>query len=160
MILSSQTIRRLQPVKPFMQYKVTRKDVFHGLPLPTVDLSYGLSPMGYDIRVSERTTPTKMNKGDFRLFHSLEEFNMPNDVCANVSDKSTLIRLGLSVHNSWIDPGWRGFLTLEVTAMDRSIWILPGMPIAHIVFHRLDEPTDTPYSGKYQDQSDKPVEAV
>src|SRR6267154_2213799 len=33
-------------------------------------------------------------------------------------------------------------------------------PIAQFVFNKLDEPTNLPYSGKYQNQKNKPIKAI
>lgn len=66
----------------------------------------------------------------------------------------------IAVQNTIIEPGWRGFLTLEITNHSRgTIWIQRGSPIAQIIFHQLLEPTDAPYVGKYQDQESRPVAA-
>ena len=69
-------------------------------------------------------------------------------------------RLGLSVFNTVIEPGWRGYLTLELKNQgDRVLHIDCGDPIAQILFERLDVPTENPYSGKYQDQDAGPQPA-
>ena len=80
---------------------------------------------------------------------------MPRDCLAYVKDKSTWARLGVLVQNTVIEPGWRGHLTLELSCEGNgTIHIPAGSPIAQIVFHKLDEPTEQPYpeDGKYQDQ--------
>lgn len=85
---------------------------------------------------------------------------MPNDVLAKVSDKSTWARRGIAVQNTVIEPGWRGFLTLEITNHGKQIIdIAAGMPIAQIIFHRLEAPAENPYSGKYQNQAAGPQPA-
>jgi dCTP deaminase len=58
-----------------------------------------------------------------------------------------------------IEPGWRGYLTLEITAHSQEVTLIPGMPIAQVLFHQLDREVEG-YNGKYQDQSDHPVEAM
>lgn len=59
-----------------------------------------------------------------------------------------------------IEPGWRGFLTLELKNQGKDILrIERGDPIAQILFEGLDAPTDKPYSGKYQDQEAGPQPA-
>lgn len=144
-ILSAQAIRRLQPVSPFIE--ATKIG----------GMSAGLSHCGYDIRIKDGV---HLKSGEFRISSTIEHFDMPNDVMAIVHDKSTWARCGLSVFNTVIEPGWRGFLTLElVNHSYRPLEIEAGMPIAQIVFHRLDEPVEG-YAGKYQDQADRPVEAI
>jgi deoxycytidine triphosphate deaminase len=96
----------------------------------------------------------------FMLAHTLEQFDMPKDVMGVVHDKSTLARLGVAVQNTIIEPGWRGFLTLEITTHDDcGVDLLPGMPIAQVIFHRMDREVEG-YAGKYQDQPNEPVEAM
>ena len=115
-------------------------------------MSYGLSAAGYDIRIAE---DINLKAGEFTLASSLEEFNMPDDVLAYVKDKSTWARQGLAVQNTVIEPGWKGFLTLELTNHRRmeTLILRKGMPIAQIVFHRLEAATEQPYDGKYQNQA-------
>lgn len=117
----------------------------------TVDgMSYGLSPAGYDVRIKERV---HLLPGDAILASTIERFDMPGDLLGMVADKSTWARRFLAVQHTVIEPGWRGYLTLELTNHGATIIdISPGMPIAQIIFHTLDMPTDQPYEGKYQDQ--------
>lgn len=123
--------------------------------------SYGLSACGYDIRLDQGVT---LRAGVTTLASSLERFEMRTDVVGIVHDKSTWARRGLSVQNTVIEPGWRGFLTLELLYMplrgQRSVLdLVPGTPIAQVIFHRLDRPSHSPYDGKYQDQERGPQEA-
>lgn len=139
MILSAQSIRRRSKmVQPF-----TERTVAFGM-------TYGLGPAGYDVRIAETLT---LSPGGWTLASTVERFEMPNDLLARVTDKSTWAREGLAVQNTIIEPGWCGYLTLELSNHGRhAIYLDGGMPIAQIIFDRLDEPTDTPYAGKYQDQ--------
>jgi len=85
---------------------------------------------------------------------------MPLDLLGRVTDKSTWARRFLTVQNTIIEPGWCGYLTLELTNhSDVDIHIMRGMPIAQIIFDVLDEPTEKPYMGKYQNQQSGPVAA-
>jgi dCTP deaminase len=146
MILPAQTIRQIKPITPFHE----RTKEF--------GMSYGLSAAGYDIRIAEEFY---LFPNQFKLASSIEEFNMPDDVLAYVKDKSTWARQGLCVQNTVIEPGWKGYLTLELT--NHSLLPLTfkiGMPIAQIIFHRLEAPTEQPYDGKYQNQlagAQKPI---
>lgn len=138
MILPAQTIRQLKLILPFYE-----RTIHNGR-------SFGLSSCGYDIRIAEDIWLWPMFG---RLASSMEWFNMPNDVLGYVKDKSTNARLFKFVQNTVIEPGWHGYLTLELTR-DRPwpIFIKSGTPIAQIIFHRLETPTEQPYDGKYQNQ--------
>lgn len=138
MILSAQSIRALKPLQPFHE-----RTTAHGL-------TFGISPAGYDVRIAEDLL---MWPGRFVKASTVEAFDMPATVLAHVTDKSTWARRGLCVQNTVIEPGWRGFLTLELTMHAWSfLRIKAGMPIAQILFLSLDMPTEQPYCGKYQDQ--------
>lgn len=145
-VLSGETLYKYLPVIPF--YKNQKR--IHGR-------SYGASHCGYDIRIWEDLL---LPPGDFRLASSIEQFCMPKDVVGVVHDKSTNIRLGLSVFNTVIEPGWRGYLTLELKNQNPSwsifnprkwIRLRAGTPIAQVMFHLVDKEVKG-YQGKYQDQ--------
>jgi dCTP deaminase len=138
-VASYQTLKRLEPIR-----NMDERTKYGGL-------SYGLGPCGYDIRCAEGF---EIRPGEFKLCSSMEYFHMPNNLVGIVHDKSTWARLGIAVQNTVIEPGWNGYLTLELTNHDcKQRWIDPGSPIAQIIFHLLDEPTQAPYTGKYQNQA-------
>ncbi len=146
-VLSAQTIRRLHLVSPMM--------------VRTLDLqtrtTYGLSACGYDVRLDQGID---LEPGQFRLGSTVERFTMPDWIVGIVHDKSTWARRGLAVQNTVIEPGWCGFLTLELTNHGSDVLRFQrGTPIAQIVFHALDMPTEHPYSGKYQNQERGPQTA-
>ena len=97
----------------------------------------------------------------FALASSIEQFNVSDDLMPDVKDKSTWARKGLVVQNTVIEPGWAGYLTLELANHSENvIEIRKGTPIAQIVFETLTKPTTIPYKGKYQNQDNRPVEAI
>ncbi len=146
-VLSYQSIKRVKILRPF--YKRTLHE-------PT-NLSYGCGAASYDVRLSE---DIYLYRDLVTLASTLEHFTMPGDVCGIVHDKSSLARFGVLVQNTFIDPGWRGYLTLEISyhqvysspKITKDFKLIAGTPIAQIVFHYLDEYTEQPYSGQYQDQ--------
>jgi dCTP deaminase len=105
---------------------------------------------------------TETEEGDFFhlppgvliLAETKETFHLPDDIYATVHDKSSWIRLGLNIHNTVIEPGWRGILTLEIKNINHvhDIILRPGQGIAQVMFHRLSKTPDNPYEGHYQDQ--------
>lgn len=158
-ILSGQTIRRLGILEPCEE-----RTQAHGL-------TYGLGPAGYDLRLvlgefasSERLIEPAFHDeygerylelipGRFSLAAARERFCMPPDVLGIVHDKSSLARRGLSVFNTVIEPGWEGYLTLELRNHGPELLrLVEGQAIAQVVFHRLDEVAERPYEGKYQNQ--------
>ena len=124
-------------------------------------MSGGLGPCGYDVALAQDIVmnPSTM-AGSFQLGSTREVFAVPDDVVGIVHDKSSWARRGLAVQNTVIEPGWRGYLTLEITNHSHGLVRLhAGTPVAQVVFHRLDCPTDRTYSGKYQDQEPGPQAA-
>jgi len=152
MILSGKTIQQLQIMHPF--YGRTRHE----------GLTFGCGPAGYDVRVEFDEEgiqdAVQLLPGQFLLASTIERFVMPNDVIAIVHDKSTWARLGLACQNTVIEPGWQGWLTLELTNHGvNPLYIKRGMPIAQVIFHFVDSKT-VGYEGKYQDQKRGPVKPI
>ncbi|MGE3279701.1 MAG: dCTP deaminase [Alphaproteobacteria bacterium] len=147
MILSAKTIKREVEIAPFVERTVH----------PETGMSYGLSIAGYDVRVREEVN---LEPGRFMLASIIERIVMPRDVLANVADKSTLRRMGITLGNTIIEPGWHGYLTVEINNHGPGLVRLPaGSPIGQIIFYRVDKPC-RPYTGKYQGQGPAPVEAT
>lgn len=120
-------------------------------------ISYGLAEAGYDIRVKQDVVLHPLRR--FKLASTIERFDMPLDLVGVVHDKSTWIRRRLAVFNTVIEPGWRGFLTLELIYHGWGVLHIPaGSGIAQVLFHRLERPGDYG-DGKYQDQENRPVAA-
>lgn len=156
------------------------KDMAEGKMVGPGGTSFGLGEAGYDIRVKQtvRFRPghregsitvelfngslekrISIKNGRFVLASAIEEFQMPGELTGIVHDKSTWARRGLSVFNTVIEPGWKGFLTLELVYHGEEELIIPaGSGIAQVIFHRTQQPAF--YSGKYQGQADKPVAAI
>lgn len=143
-ILSSQTIRRLGLLSPFCD-RTTH--------IPT-NTSFGLSSCGYDIRLDQDIL---IRAGEFCLASSIERFHMPTNIMGRPCDKSTWARRGLVIQNTVVEPGWSGHLTLELTNHSlEDFYLVEGTPIAQIIFEFLDEATEQPYTGKYQNQGKGP----
>jgi len=81
-----------------------------------------------------------------------EKVTLGPRIAAQVNGKSSLGRDGISNHVTagFIDPGFSGYITLEIFNMNRvPIILTPGMPIGQLQFFKLSSKTDIPYSGKY-----------
>lgn len=146
MIVNSASLYKADPVHPMLPVKVR----MHGV-------SHGMSEAGYDIRIKQDVWlfPGK----SFSLASSIEKFRMPNDLVGVVHDKSTWARRKLSVFNTVIEPGWVGFLTLELVY--HGWWPLhipAGAGIAQVIFHQTTN--NAHYTGKYQNQENRPIKAI
>jgi dCTP deaminase len=102
--------------------------------------------------------PFILHPGEFVLGSTLERVSIPDDLVARLEGKSSLGRLGLLIHSTagYVDPGWDGFLTLELSNVaNLPITIYPGMKIGQISFFQLTTAAETPYGSagnKYQNQ--------
>jgi dCTP deaminase len=164
MIINGQDLWELAPITDMANEKYQD----HGV-------SYGLGEAGYDIRLKQDITfntvqspdgaykyvvvDGQRKQGYFALGSSIEHFNMPITLTGIVHDKSTWARQGLSVFNTVIEPGWNGYLTLELVYHGHGELIIPaGAGIAQVIFHRVSCPIR--YKGKYQNQEDAPIPAI
>ncbi len=106
--------------------------------------------------------PFVLHPGEFVLGATHERVTLPNDIVARLEGKSSLGRLGLLIHSTagYIDPGWDGTLTLELSNVaNLPIVLTPGMPIGQVSFMRMSTPVDRPYGSpglgsRYQGQID------
>lgn len=92
--------------------------------------------------------------GQFVLATTMEFFELPDDLTAFVEGRSSLGRMGLFIQNAgWVDPGFRGEITLELFNANRcAIELKAGRRVGQLVFARMDAPARHPYQGKYQGQ--------
>jgi dCTP deaminase len=152
-VLSAQTIRRLRLLEPMVERQQHEES----------GCSFGLSACGYDVRLDQDVELWPQYEDpevwpfrkSFVLASTMERFRMHNDVVGIVHDKSTWARRGIAVQNTVIEPGWCGYLTLEITNHGPEVvQMAAGTPIAQVLFHQLDEATERPYpeTGKYQNQ--------
>ena len=124
--------------------------------------SYGLSAASYDLRIAhDLSLDVAGLPGAFAMAHTLEDFAIPINVSAQLCDKSTYARMGVSCFNTFFDPGFIGNGTLELVNLSPNVIVIrSGDPICQMIFNWLDEPTDRPYAGKYQNQPRRAVPAI
>jgi dCTP deaminase len=111
--------------------------------------------------------PFILHPGEFVLGQTHEWVELPNDLVARLEGKSSLGRLGLLIHSTagYVDPGWKGNLTLELSNVaNLPIALYFGMRIGQISFFKMSSPVDRPYGSpelgsKYQGQSEPTASA-
>ncbi|MBN1876677.1 MAG: dCTP deaminase [Anaerolineae bacterium] len=92
----------------------------------------------------------------FGLARSLEYIRMPENVMGIVLGKSTYARCGIVTNFTPLEPGWHGYITIEIsntTPFPAKIYANEG--IAQVLFFEGDEPCEISYAdkkGKYQGQ--------
>lgn len=92
--------------------------------------------------------------GQFVLATTMEYFELPDNLTAFVEGRSSLGRMGLFIQNAgWVDPGFKGEITLELFNANRcAIELRAGRRVGQLVFAQLDDTALNPYRGKYQGQ--------
>jgi dCTP deaminase len=133
--------------------------VFASSRYPYIDVKKEMPGLTEVVEVAD-PDPFILHPGEFVLGSTLERVAIPDDMVARLEGKSSLGRLGLLIHSTagYVDPGWDGFLTLELSNVaNLPITIYPGMKIGQISFFRLSTPAERPYGStetrsKYQGQ--------
>ncbi len=133
--------------------------VFGNHQQPFIDVRESLDSLS-EMVVVEEDKPFILHPGDFVLGSTLEHIELPADLVARLEGKSSLGRIGLVIHSTagFVDPGWKGNLTLELSNLARlPITLYYGMKIGQISFLELSTPADRLYGSeslgsKYQGQ--------
>jgi dCTP deaminase len=185
-VLCDEQIRWLaenrQMIDPFVPRAVRQNDKGERV------LSYGLGSMGYDFRVRPEWkvfTPTGRNvlvdpkkiedaafvhverehvdipPNGFVLASSIERFVIPDDVICIDFTKSSYARCGVAMQMTPLEPGWTGYVTVEIgntTPHPARVYANEG--IGQVLFLKGSAPCAKTYAnknkdgeaGKYQDQ--------
>ena len=102
-----------------------------------------------------------LNPGEFILISTLESITLPDNIVGRLEGKSSLGRIGLLMHSTagYVDPGWEGHLTMQVTNVTKlPIALYYKMKIGQISFLQLTSSADRPYGSaelgsKYKGQT-------
>jgi len=145
-------------------------------------ISWGLSSMGYDIRVTDEfkiftnawnsmVDPKRFDERSFVTFkgpecvippnsfvlaRTVEYFKIPRNVLTLCTGKSTYARCGVIVNVTPFEPSWEGYAVLEISntaPLPAKIYANEG--IAQVLFFSVEEPCEISYGdrkGKYQKQ--------
>ena len=134
--------------------------VFRNSRQPYIDIKKDASDLT-DLEIIDEDNPFILHPGEFVLASTLEHIEIPNDIVARLEGKSSLGRLGLLIHSTagYVDPGWKGHLTLELSNVaNLPITLYRSMKIGQISFLRLTSASDNVYGSdqlgsKYQGQT-------
>ena len=163
MILSDKTIMNMleektlaiAPLEP-SQIQPASVDIRLGRTFSVVeDLPSGVITL--EEKISYKTIETDtyvLLPGQFVLATTMEYIALPDNLTAFVEGRSSLGRMGLFIQNAgWVDPGFRGEITLELFNANRcAIKLQSGRRVGQLVFAEMDEAALHPYNGKYQGQ--------
>lgn len=163
MILSDKTLMKMLEEKTLVveplekeQIQPASIDIRLGNTFSIVeDTSTGIINLENEIKYKTITTDSYiLLPNQFVLATTMEYFDLPNDLTAFVEGRSSLGRMGLFIQNAgWVDPGFKGEITLELYNANRcAIELKAGRRVGQLVFAKMDDTALNPYNGKYQGQ--------
>ena len=117
------------------------------------DLPRGVIDLENEIQYRTMETDTYvLLPGQFVLATTMEYIELPDNLTAFVEGRSSLGRMGLFIQNAgWVDPGFKGEITLELFNANRcAIELKAGRRVGQLVFAEMDAAALHPYQGKYQ----------
>ena len=102
-----------------------------------------------------------IHPNEFALATTLEYVKVPDDLVARVEGRSSMGRLGVTMHVTagFIDPGFEGKITLEISNIGAMpVALYPGQRVCQIVFETMTTPSELPYghperNSKYMGQT-------
>lgn len=108
-----------------------------------------LQPASYDLRAAEDTV---LKHGELSLVATMEFISLPDDLAATLGGRSSFGRKGVLLGAGYIDPGFRGNLTLCMVNMGPAdIPVAKGTRIVQMLIHPILGDVENTYSGNYQD---------
>ena len=95
-----------------------------------------------------------LEPGSCYLLTLNETINLPDSIMGISKPRSSLLRSGVAIHNAVWDAGYVGKgQVLLVVHNPSGFSISKNARIIQLVLFSLDEPTNSPYSGKFQGQT-------
>jgi dCTP deaminase len=124
--------------------------VFRNNRVPYVDIRSNTERLTEMVTMAD-DDPFMLHPGEFVLGSTLEHVEVPDDLVARLEGKSSLGRIGLLIHSTagYVDPGWKGNLTLELSNVSNlPITLYYRMKIGQISFLRLTTTAEHLYGSK------------
>ncbi len=92
----------------------------------------------------------RIRNGEYLLFQTIEQVNMPEDMFAYIRPRTTLIRCGIPLETAFISPNYQGRLTVGMKHQGAGeVEIQMGFRILCIAFFPIDGRA-VPYRGVWQ----------
>ncbi len=105
-------------------------------------------PASYDLRAA---SDTLMPRGTCTLVPTTEWVELPTDIAGTLMCRSSFGRRGVLLGAGYVDPGFRGQLTLCLTNMgSEDISIRKDDRVVQMILHEVREGNHG-YAGQYQD---------
>jgi len=105
-------------------------------------------PASYDLRAASDMT---LSRATCTLIPTVEWVELPTDLSGTLMCRSSLGRRGVLLGAGYVDPGFRGHLTLCLTNMgNETVYVHKNDRIVQMILHEVREGNHG-YSGRYQD---------
>ena len=105
-------------------------------------------PASYDLRAADEIC---LSRGVCTLMPTLEWVELPRDLAGTIRCRSSFGRRGVLLGAGFVDPGFRGQLTLCLTNLgNEELIISKNDRVAQIILHEVCNPAES-YHGRYQD---------
>lgn len=105
-------------------------------------------PETYTARVNLGLGYYIIEPGKFILATTREEIELDTDLVARIEGRSSLGRLGLTMHVTagYIDPGFKGKVTLEISNLGKNaVKLYVGQRVCQIVFEQMKSHAEKAY---------------
>ena len=107
-------------------------------------------PASYDLRVGGDFV---LPPGICTLVSTLERVELPSDLAATLRCRSSFGRRGIVLTAGFVDPGFRGQLTLCLVNMGAEhLTLRKNDRVVQMIFHQVTDGRST-YCGRYQDST-------
>ncbi|MEX2007896.1 MAG: dCTP deaminase [Candidatus Spechtbacterales bacterium] len=130
-------------LKLFHEFKV-----FHTARLSLLDTKKPLPAEFLEPTSRKKNEPFILHPNDFVLASTKEYIKVGDDLVVRVEGKSSLARMGILVHSAgFIDPGFEGMITLEISNQANvAVALYPDMYICQVALHVMSSPAEVPYN--------------
>ena len=107
-----------------------------------------LQPASYDLRIAHTSV---LPRGVCSLIPTLEWVELPGDLAATLRCRSSFGRKGVMIAAGYVDPGFRGHLTLCLVNMGaEEVPLYQNNRVVQMIIHEV-RGGDRLYNGRYQD---------
>ena len=122
--------------------------VFNTSSLSLIDVKQSIPQEYLDEAVRSTDEPFIIHPNDFVLASTKEKIRVGDDLVVRVEGKSSLARIGILVHTAgFIDPGFEGMITLEISNQSNiAVALYPGMYICQVAIHQMTSKAKEPYN--------------
>jgi len=106
-------------------------------------------PASYDLRAA---SDVSLTRGTCTLVPTLEWVELPTDLAGTLRCRSSFGRQGVLLGAGYVDPGFRGQLTLCLTNIGSDLIVHKNDRIVQMILHEVRGGADG-YAGRYQDST-------